>query len=158
MHPKTIARPPEVPEASTKIAWLPEHAFAMVLSRAVELHLVSCRKKMWGFSCWIMLFISLYFPGLLSPWIFHEMRFMMGYWEGCCSTSWSWNIFPIPPTFPQCRWFVGDLFSFLSLHSPLWAHPSYLSILYSDRRVSFPRFVGQTPSRFRWCDQSLAIV
>ena len=65
------ASPPNAPCASTVVTSPPVQAFATNFSKTVELHFVSCKKSMVGFSCMSMFFRSLPFLRPLSPLIFH---------------------------------------------------------------------------------------
>lgn len=111
---QTISRPPKLPSASIAALKLPGLTFAANLSSALELHLVSCKKRIWGFSCFIMLLRIWFFPGPLSPLIFQDINFIGKDYDQICRTWLAWNTCLSPLTFVLFWLFAGDLFSYLA--------------------------------------------
>ena len=71
-----MVRPPEAPEESIKMDWLPGQNLDMRVSILALLNLVSYNMRMVGVPCWLFLFIIMCLLVLLMPLIFHDIVFI----------------------------------------------------------------------------------
>jgi len=113
--------PPKSPQASTTTEWLPSQAFKRMVPSVLLLHFVSCMKKIWGFSYYIMFLIILYFARLFNPRKSHDVSLIIQYWVAVCNTFLTWNIFWLHQHFPN---------DYGSLH--IYLSPSFLGIFGKD--------------------------
>ena len=71
-----IVRPPETPEDSMEMNWLPRQSLDIRESMLELLDLVSCNMRIVCLYCWIFFLIILCFLGLLMPLIFQDISFI----------------------------------------------------------------------------------